>query len=77
MKMIQGAFDIQGAFPCLAAGMNWNPTDIHRLKYLDEFNDFNNKHDLYTALLNSRKKKWNEDIKNFPSPYQYLKNHIH
>jgi len=76
-KMIQGEFDKMGAFHCMAAGMNWNPMDIHRLKYLDKFNDYNDKHDSCIALLNSRKKKWNEDVKDFMSPYQYLKKYIH
>jgi hypothetical protein len=75
--MIRGEFDKMGAFHCMAAGMNWNPTDIHRLKYLDKFNDYNDKHDSCIALLNSRKKKWNEDVKDFMSPYQYLKKYIH
>ena len=76
-KMIRGEYDTLGAFPCISAGMNWNPTDIHTLKYNNTFNDFDKTYDFYISQLNSRKKKWQKDVKNFPSPYQYLKKYIH
>ena len=76
-KMIQGEYDVQGIFPCIAAGMNWNPTDIHTLRYHNAFDDFNQTYDFYINQLNSRKKKWNKEVKDFMSPYQYLKKYIH
>jgi len=31
----------------------------------------------FSILINERKRNWNEQVKDFPSPYQYLKNNIH
>ena len=60
--------------------MNWNPMDIHSLKFgnvgsnvenIKKITEINIQH------LETRKKKWNDQIKDFPSPYQYLKDNIH
>ena len=78
--MIRGEFE-EGAFPCTAAGLNWNPIDIHTLKYRGNgrnvLNDLDNNYGFYINQLNMRKKKWNKEVKDFMSPYQYLKNYIH
>jgi len=76
-KMLRGEYNTQGAVPCMSAGMNWNPTDIHTLKYYNTFDDFDQTYGFYINQLNSRKKKWNKEVKNFMSPYQYLKKYIH
>ena len=79
-KMIRGEFE-EGAFPCTAAGLNWNPLDIHTLKYRangrNVLNDLDNNYGFYINQLNMRKKKWSKEVKGFMSPYQYLKNYIH
>jgi len=69
------------AIHCMAAGMNWNPIDIHTIKYnievlkdienIKKFTEFN------IRQIEKRKRGWDEQIKDFPSPYQYLKNNIH
>jgi len=69
------------AVHCMAAGMNWNPIDTHTLKYnnniREKIEDIKNLSDSNIQQIEERKKKWNEQIKDFPSPYQYLKNNIH
>ena len=76
-KMIRAEFDTLGAFPCMAAGMNWNPTDLSTLKYNNPNFDYKKAFGFCIKQLNDRKKKWNEDVKDFMSPYQYLKKYIH
>ena len=76
-KMVGGEYDTTGAFPCMATGMNWNPTDIHTLKYYNSFDDFDQTYAFYINQLNLRKKKWNKEVKDFMSPYQYLKRYVH
>ena len=63
---------------CLAAGMNWNP--IYKLNPLLNNRDIQKTKEwaeVFIKQTEKRKKKWNEEIKDFPSPYQYLKNNIH
>jgi len=70
-------FAFASPFPHMAVGMNWNPLarlptapgmDIENIKNHVEF---------YIQQIEKRKKKWNEEVKDFPSPYQYLKDNIH
>ena len=69
------------AVHCMAAGMNWNPIDIHTIKYnndiLNNIEDIKKFTEFNIRQIEKRKKEWNEQIKDFPSPYQYLKNNIH
>jgi tryptophan halogenase len=67
---------------CMTTGMNWNSIDEHSLKYMPNFYHMNTENiksstkDI-AAQMEKRKKRWNKQVKNFPSPYQYLKNNIH
>jgi tryptophan halogenase len=63
---------------CMSAGMNWNPVDIHLIKYnMGSIEKIKESTKLHIQLMEERKKKWNEEIKYFPSPYQYLKDNIY
>ena len=76
-KMIIGEFNSIGAFPCVAAGMHWPPLDVHTLKYRDHMWEFDKNYDYYITQLENRKARWNKQVKDFPSPYQYLKKHVY
>ena len=77
-KNFNKQFNTYSPAHCMAAGMNWNPTDIHSIKYsggnmesIKKMTKFN------IQQIEERKKNWNEQIKDFPNPYQYLKSNIH
>jgi tryptophan halogenase len=78
-KNIQGCFSPEKpGLHCMAAGMNWNPIDKHYLKYRrGNIEDFKKFTEFNIQRIEERKKRWNEQVKDFPSPYQYLKNNIH
>ena len=68
------------AIDCMAIGMNWNPIDIHTLKYKNAVSDMSTIKEKFKddiRQLEERKKKWNKQVKDFPSPYQFLKDYIH
>jgi tryptophan halogenase len=71
-KNFNYAFNPQNSITaCMAVGMNWNPIDIHSIKY----NGINiNDYEKSIQQIEKRKKLWNEQVKDYPSPYQYLKN---
>jgi tryptophan halogenase len=77
-KNFHQSFNPNNAIHCLAAGMNWNPIDkLHHL--LKDVNKEQTKLyvDYYIQQTEERKKQWNEEIKDFPSLYQYSKDTIH
>ena len=76
-KMIVGEFDSVGAFPCVAAGMHWPPLDVHTLKYRNHMWEFDMNYDYYITQLENRRDRWHKQVKDFPSPYQYLKKHVY
>ena len=58
--------------------MNWNP--IYKLNPILNNQDIQKTKEwseVFIKQTEKRKKKWNEEVKDFPSPYQYLKNNIH
>ena len=66
------------AVHALSAGMNWNP--IYKLNPLLKENDIEKTKqwvEVFIKQTEERKRKWAEEIKDFPSPYQYLKENIH
>jgi len=66
------------AVHALSAGMNWNP--IYKLNPLLKGNDIEKTKqwvEVFVKQTEERKKKWAEEIKDFPSPYQYSKDNIH
>jgi hypothetical protein len=76
-KMILGEFNTIGAFHCMAAGMHWSPIDLSTLKYSSPNFDYKKAFGFHIKQLNDKKKKWNKEVENFPSPYQYLKKYVH
>jgi tryptophan halogenase len=69
-----------GNIHCMSVGMNWNPIDIHSLKMKYDkmyFHSLQSNLTEITQQIEKRKKRWNNQIKDFPSPYQYLKDNIH
>ena len=62
----------------MAIGMNWNPIDIHSIKYNGGNIEIIKKNtEITIQQIKERKKRWNKQVKDFPSPYQYLKDNIH
>ena len=65
---------------CMTTGMNWNPIDIHSIKYDvlgDNIETIKKNTEKLRQQIEERKKRWNKQVKDFPSPYQYLKDNIH
>ena len=63
---------------CMATGMNWNPIDIHTVKYNGgNIEDIKKNIKITIQQMERRKEKWNKQVKDFPSPYQYLKDYVH
>jgi tryptophan halogenase len=68
------------AWNCMVAGMNWNPLDIHSIKYLNvgkSIDDIEKTSEYNIQKMEERITEWNEQVKDFPSPYRYLKDNIH
>ena len=66
------------AIHSLSAGMNWNP--IYKLNPLLKENDIEKTKqwvEIFVKQTEERKKKWAEEIKDFPSLYQWTKDNIH
>ena len=65
---------------CMTTGMNWNPIDIHSIKCNvlgDNIKTIEKNTEILRQQMEERKKRWNKQVKDFPSPYQYLKDNIH
>ena len=68
------------ALHCMATGMNWNPINKHTVKYGGDSNrlkDIKKEKEITIQEMEKRKKRWNEQVKDFPSPFQHLKENIH
>jgi len=77
-KNFNNQFNSYSPVHILATGMNWNPTDIHAIKYGGGNMEIIKKiTETKEQQINERKRNWNKQVKDFPSPYQYLKNNIH
>ena len=66
-------------FHCIAAGMNWAPTDLTTLKYYNLWNYrevYESKMGCITNL-NEKKYKWKKDAMNLPSVLDYLEENIY
>ena len=64
-----------GGLHCIAAGMNWSPTDLYSLKYFNNYNE-----EIYKQLsknLDNRKEQAIRIIANEPTLFTYLKNNIY
>ena len=68
-----------GGLHCIAAGMNWFPTDVDEVVYRNLINK-----DLFiedcknvAKKLDNKKNKWDKIIKTKPLYYEYLKNEIY
>jgi hypothetical protein len=67
---------------CIAAGMNWSPADLLTSSYFGHINE-NNIEDYkkqwipYFEKFESKKKKWNNIVKNKPSLYEFLLKEIY
>ena len=67
-------FNNFGGLHCIAAGMNWSPTDRFALEYISEFDihALKRKWKLFIQQLNLRKKEYNKQITQDPSLYSFL-----
>ena len=68
--------NIDGGLHCIAAGMNWSPTDM--ISLLQNYGkDIIPELEQTVINLENRKKEWKNDFKDLPKLYDYLKNNIH
>ena len=69
--------DPEGGGHCIAAGMNWAPTDLHTLMKNNINNDMNWDNYFKTAInnLEHKKKEWKNAVKNAPSLHDFLEQH--
>ena len=63
---------------CIAAGLNWAPTDMPSLIYDNCNSHFNVKKEFefYINQLDKRKNQWKIDVSGYQSPYEYLKSNF-
>ena len=58
--------------------MNWNPIDLPSIKHNGGTIEILKKRtEIKIQQIEERRRRWNEQIKDLPSPYQYLKDHIY
>ena len=64
---------------CIAAGMNWSPTDLVSVKYfsLKNFKEISKEWLPIIQQLNNRKSNWKKSIEKKDSLYQFLKKNIY
>ena len=72
-------YDKGEGFHCIAAGMNWAPTDISSLRYYNRasLEEIYNSKIPCISRLNQKKYEWMEDAKQLPSVLDYLKENIY
>jgi hypothetical protein len=72
-------FDTNGGLHCIAAGMNWSPTDLSTILSIGHMDKemFKISCKPYIDLLNSRKKRWNDIAKDKPILHDFLKKYIY
>jgi hypothetical protein len=72
-------FNENGGLHCIAAGMNWAPTDVDEVMFKNLMNEkvFIEGCKYTAKQLDNRKKNWDKIIKNKTSYYDYLKNEIY
>ena len=59
--------------------MNWPPTDLETLMYLNHVNkkQFLDHYQSFIKRLNTRKETWNKDVQSLPSFYDFMKEDVY
>ena len=72
-------YDKGDGFHCIAAGMNWAPTDMTSLRFYNKATYQEISDDKMPCInrLNQKKYEWMEDAKQLPSVLDYLKENIY
>lgn len=72
-------FPEAGGLHCISAGMNWSPTDLVSIKYLDFKDTESLKQDWkpFIENLTNRKELWNFKVKDKTSLFEFLKQNIY
>jgi len=78
-RRIDFTFDSTTGVHCIAAGMNWSPTDLNTIKYNEPTNLVNLKYAWLNAIKKLESKKEKSELKVFTKPtlYNYLKENIY
>ena len=78
-RRIDFTFDSTTGVHCIAAGMNWSPTDLNTIKYNEPKNLVNLKYAWLNAIKKLESKKEKSELKVFTKPtlYNYLKENIY
>ena len=79
-RSVNFTFNTSGGSHCIAAGMNWSPTDLDLIKYQNSRIPFDHlKLTWLSAIkkLNKKKEKAELLVFNQPSFYKYLKKEIY
>jgi tryptophan halogenase len=68
-----------GGFHCIAAGMNWPPTDIQTLQWYNQKskNELLESYETIIKRLDMRKEHWNNIVKYWPNLHDFLKTNIY
>jgi tryptophan halogenase len=73
-------YPVNGGLQCIAAGMNWSPTDLTTAMYYDnvqKINEYKEGWMPYIKQIDERKKMWNEIVKDKLSLFEFLKENIY
>jgi tryptophan halogenase len=72
-------FPSEGGFHCIAAGMNWSPTELNTIKWFEgkNYSNTESKWLPYITNMKKRKEKAEKEVKEEPTLYNYLKENVY
>jgi tryptophan halogenase len=73
-------YPVNSGLHCIAAGMNWSPTDLTTVTYLNDIqniDEYKKEWIPYIKQIEKRKEIWNEIVKNKPSVFEFLRDNIY
>ena len=73
-------YPINSGLHCIAAGMNWSPTDLTTVMFINNIQNIEEYKESwipYIKQIDKRKEIWNEAIKNKPSLFEFLRDNIY
>ena len=73
-------FPENGGLHCIAAGMNWSPTDLTTVMHINNMQNIKEYKESwmpYIKQIDERKKMWNEIVKDKLSLFEFLKENIY
>ena len=80
LRDVHHKFGHDGGFHCIAAGMHWSPIDIHTMVIVNHDQNIKKWEERWNRcadLLDIKRQRWENSIKNAPPLYDFLKNNFY